>query len=140
MDALGVEPRWLDVTRLDLSHLGLGKTIVHLTDLHYRGNRAWLESILEVTRSEKPDLVCFTGDLVDRKETEHLAEAADLLKTVGAPVYGVIGNHDPYGPDSVEIFRSIGKATGGAWLLDEVVDVVDAADTSDTVLMGFSRV
>src|SRR6476660_4972078 len=96
VDALGVEPRWLEVTRLDFSHLGLGKTIVHLTDLHYRGNRAWLESILEATRAEKPDLVCFTGDLVDRKQTEHLAEAADLLKTVGAPVYGVVGNHDPY--------------------------------------------
>lgn len=121
-DALGLEPRWLDVTRLDFSHLGLGKTIVHLTDLHYRGNRAWLESILEITRAEKPDLVCFTGDLVDRKNTEHLAGALDLLKSCGAPLYGVMGNHDPYDPTSLKIFRSGAKAAGGAWLTNEAVD------------------
>lgn len=123
VDALALEPRWLEVTRLDCSYLGLGKTIVHLTDLHHRGNRDWLLSILEVTRAEKPDLVCFTGDLVDRRRTDHLQEAADLLKTAGAPVYGVIGNHDPYDPVSILAYRSIGKATGGAWLLDEAVDL-----------------
>ena len=122
VDALGVEPRWLDVTRLDFSHLGLGKTIVHLTDLHYRGNRGWLESILETTRAEKPDLICFTGDLVDRKNPAHIAEAMDLLKQAGAPVYGVIGNHDPYDPESIRSFREGARDSGGCWLMDEAVD------------------
>lgn len=140
VDALGVEPRWLEVTRLDFSHLGLGKTIVHLTDLQDRGNRAWLESILEVTRAEKPDLVCFTGDLVDRKDTAHLAEAADLLKTVGAPVYGVIGNHDPCDPASVRAYRSVGKATGGAWLLDEAVDLGSFAIHGTGGLYGLNTI
>ncbi len=140
VDALGVEPRWLEVTRLDFSHLGLGKTIVHLTDLHYQGNRAWLETILEVTRAEKPDLVCFTGDLVDRKETKYLAEAADLLKTAGAPVYAVIGNHDPYDPESVEAYRSVGRATGGAWLLDEAVDLGSFAIHGTGGLYGLNSV
>jgi uncharacterized protein len=122
VDALGLEPRWLDVTRLDFSHLGLGKTLVHLTDLHYRGNRGWLDTILEVTRAEKPDLICFTGDLVDRRNPEYLAEAMDMLKQAGAPLYGVIGNHDPYDPASIRSFREAARDSGGCWLLDEAVD------------------
>lgn len=132
VDVLGVEPRWLEITRLDFSHLGIGRTIVHLTDLHYRGDRAWLGSILEITRAEKPDLVCFTGDLVDRKNTRHLAEALELLKSSGVPLYGVMGNHDPYDPSSLEVFRTGGRAGGGAWLMNE------AADLGSFVLHGTS--
>ena len=140
VDALGVEPRWLEVTRLDFSHLGLGKTIVHLTDLHYRGNRAWLDSILEVTRAEKPDLVCFTGDLVDRQEIDYLAEALDSLKLAGAPVYGVLGNHDPYDSPWLQTFLAGGKATGGAWLMDEAVDLGDFVLHGTNGFYGLERV
>jgi len=140
VDAVGVEPKWLEVTRLDLSHLGLGKTIVHLTDLHYRGDRGWLESILEITRAEKPDLVCFTGDLMDRKDTRYLAEALDLLKQCGAPLYGVLGNHDPFDPPSIATFRAGGIAAGGAWLMDEAVDLGTFTLHGTCGLYGLKRV
>lgn len=122
-DGFLVEPRWVEVTSLDMSHLGIGKTIVQLTDTHYRGDRARFESIIQLTREQKPDYVFFTGDLVDSMSGEYLAEALTLLTSVGVPVYGVIGNHDPLDRKSMQLFRSAAAATGGAWLVGESKDL-----------------
>lgn len=124
-DAFILEPRWVEITSVDLSHLGLGKTIVHLTDIHYRGDRSRLESIVRTTREQKPDYVFFTGDLVDLMRTEHLAEALDLLSKVGAPLYGVVGNHDPLDSESLTLFQNAAAATGGAWLMGNTKDLGD---------------
>jgi len=123
VDAFGVEPDWLDVTRLDYSRVGAGKTIVHLTDLHYRGDRSWLESILQTTHDQKPDYVFFTGDLVDGKDKRFLPEALGILKTIGLPLYGVLGNHDPADSHSQELFQNAAAATGGMWLFNQSIDL-----------------
>jgi predicted MPP superfamily phosphohydrolase len=74
-----------------------GLRVVHFSDLHL-GSLLPLERALEVVelvRAEQPDLVAFTGDLVDLD----LAGAAPLLSAIGslAPRLGthlVLGNHD----------------------------------------------
>ena len=91
-DAFWVEPTWLKVRHL---RLGAGRPtcrLAHFTDVHYRGDRAYLTTVVQKLNSLSPDLTCFTGDLVDEKE--HLAEALELLAGIKSPLYGVPGNHD----------------------------------------------
>src|SRR6187455_2723041 len=74
-------PAWLHIgtlrgfewNRLDLPVLGLppvlqGLRIVHLSDTHFRSrwSRAY-DTFLERLRHDPPDLLLFTGDLMDEK-------------------------------------------------------------------------
>lgn len=72
-----------------------GLRIVHLSDLQseYFGKEQC--RILAKTAAEKPDLIVFTGDLVDRNHTNYEA-GFTLMKglTKIAPVYYVDGNHE----------------------------------------------
>jgi len=121
-DSICVEPRWFDVHPVDLRPLGWGKTFAHLTDLHYRGDRARLEAVVAATNARKPDFVCLTGDLMDRKNTRWLPEALEVLQRLDAPVFAVPGNHDPLDGRSIALCRTAFAATGGAWLLGERVE------------------
>jgi predicted MPP superfamily phosphohydrolase len=91
-----------DIKRLQMGFESLpesfrGLKIVHISDIHSgslldkKAVRAGVHKIMK----EKPDLILFTGDLVNDKATE-----MDLLKDVfaelNAPlgVYSTLGNHD----------------------------------------------
>ncbi|MGC4015693.1 MAG: metallophosphoesterase [Luteolibacter sp.] len=124
VDGFAVEPGWIEITRHDFSHLGAGKTVVHLTDIHYRRcDRSRLEGILRTALDQKPDFIFFTGDLVDGKDHKILREALEVMSALPVPLYGVIGNHDPFDNGARELFRQAAKATGGAWLYNERRDL-----------------
>ena len=117
--ALAIEPNWLKVRRMRLCEGEPSCRFVHFTDLHYKGDREGTLELVRKINAQKPDFVCFTGDLVE--EAEPLGAALEILQGINAPLYGVPGNHDYWsGAD----FKSIAKAfakTGGAWLEDEAV-------------------
>lgn len=122
-DALAVEPNWLQVRRIPLGQPKPTHRLVHFTDLHHKGDRALLEAVVRRINDLKPDLVCFTGDLVE--ENAHVKEALDCLRELRAPLYGVPGNHDYWAHVD---FDEIGKAfadTGGAWLMDRSIRTRD---------------
>jgi hypothetical protein len=76
-DAKWIEPGWLKIRRL---RIGPGKPthrLAHFTDVHRKGDRRNLQSVVSEINGLSPDLVCFTGDLVD--ERKGLAEALNLL-------------------------------------------------------------
>ena len=92
---------------------GLTKPIkaVHLTDTHlghFRGART-LEKIVNIINEQNPDVVFFTGDLLDSK-FQLKPESMNPLKNLLAPVYFVEGNHDEYtGINAIKAhLRSIG--------------------------------
>lgn len=118
-DAIAIEPERIEVTRPRVPSLGLGATLVHLTDIHYHGNRALLERIVRLTNAERPDLVCVTGDLIDRRRRKYLPEALELLAGIRAPLFGVPGNHDPRDDASTTLCRRAFARSGGAWLTEE---------------------
>jgi predicted MPP superfamily phosphohydrolase len=74
-------------------------TIAQITDVHLglivRHER--LEKMLALVRSEKPDILVSTGDLVDA-QINHLTGLGELLRGVKTPYgnYAITGNHEYY--------------------------------------------
>ena len=74
-----------------------GIRIVQLSDIHSGSffDKKAVQGGIEMVLGEKPDMVFFTGDLVNN-ETKEVKEYFDLFSKVKAPkgVYSVLGNHD----------------------------------------------
>lgn len=69
-DACGLEPRAVRLSRPVMPVPSLpaeleGMTLAHITDLHLPGNRHAARNALELIERERPDVVVFTGDLVE---------------------------------------------------------------------------
>lgn len=116
-ELLCIEPTWVRVKRLRLGE-DPSRKLVHFTDLHYKGDRAYLTGVIDLINGLSPDFVCFTGDIVE--STAYLAEALDCMKELKAPTFGVPGNWDFVNGDSSVLQCFSG--TGGAWLANEVKD------------------
>ncbi len=94
----------LDVTNFEIKSNELsGLRILHLSDLHNKSFGKNQEKIIKKINEIKPDLIVFTGDLVDGRRKGHqnsLSLMTRLSKTY--KVYRVNGNHD-FGSDGYEI-------------------------------------
>ncbi|MEJ8548581.1 metallophosphoesterase [Brevibacillus borstelensis] len=100
--AYKVERRWMEVVAQTIAIPGLpeewkGVRILHFSDLHlghYLGIEE-LEKVVDRINEQQPDLICFTGDLVD-KSTRLLSSAIPILARLHAPLgkFAVLGNHD----------------------------------------------
>ena len=93
----------INVNRVELEFEDLpqefdGYRVVQFSDTHlgtYNGNTRFMEQCVDSINTLKPDLICFTGDLVSR----HSGEAKPFITTLSrlhAPdgVISVLGNHD----------------------------------------------
>jgi predicted MPP superfamily phosphohydrolase len=115
-DAGLIEPTWLKIRRVRIGSGQPAHRLVHFSDLHHKGDRQYLQAMVSAVNALAPDFVCFTGDIVEKKE--FLPEALDGLSQIKSPLFGVPGNHDYWSKISFEpVFKSF-AATGGAWLLD----------------------
>jgi uncharacterized protein len=74
-----------------------GIRLVHLSDIHTGSfwNKTAVKGGVEMALNEKPDILFFTGDLVNNESGE-VKEYIDVFKQLKAPlgVYSVTGNHD----------------------------------------------
>lgn len=74
-----------------------GMTIAQISDIHSGSffNRVAVKGGIEMLMKEKPDVVFFTGDLVNNLATE-VQEYIDIFNKVKAPlgVFSTLGNHD----------------------------------------------
>ena len=116
-DAKYLEPKWLKTRRLRLGNSKPTHRFVHFTDVHHKGDRAYLVEVVRRINALSPDFVCFTGDLIE--ETRHLAEALGVFASIKSPLYGVPGNHDYWSKAPFEDIAKCFVGTGGAWLLDQ---------------------
>jgi predicted MPP superfamily phosphohydrolase len=90
------------VKRLNLSYSNLpasfkGLKIVHISDIHsgsFNNKKAVMKGVEKIL-NEKPDLILFTGDLVNNVATE-MDDYMDVFTALKAPlgVYSTLGNHD----------------------------------------------
>jgi predicted MPP superfamily phosphohydrolase len=115
-DAKLLEPSWVKVRHQKFSDAPAHR-FVHFSDLHHKGDRAYLESVVKIINGLKPDFVCFTGDII---EVSHfLPEALEVLSGLKSPLFGVPGNHDFWSGAGFAATQKCFAATGGAWLMDE---------------------
>ncbi|MCP9769569.1 metallophosphoesterase [Lacihabitans sp. LS3-19] len=74
-----------------------GMTIAQLSDIHSGSfyNKTAVQGGVDMLLAQKPDVVFFTGDLVNN-ESKELNDYFDIFKKVKAPlgVFSTLGNHD----------------------------------------------
>ena len=119
---MAADAKWVEPTALKVRHVRIGRgtpahKFIHFSDIHHKGDRAYLETVIQTINSLAPDFVCFTGDIIE--EEKFLKEALEMLAMIKAPTYGVPGNHDYWSKISFEPVYKCFAATGGAWLMDE---------------------
>ena len=105
-----LETRWLRTVPIDLSQSSASLHIVHISDLHYKGDRRYLAEVVRRINGLRPDFVCFTGDVAERRG--YLEEALEVMGQIRAPVFGVPGNHDHWRGDLGQTDRLFRKAGG----------------------------
>lgn len=101
-----IEPHWLETVHIDVTLPRLpqalaGLRIAHFSDLHLGFHFAAkdLPPLVAAVNALQPDMVCFTGDLVDYSIPQSEAVSAVIaLSQLSAPFgkFGVLGNHDYY--------------------------------------------
>lgn len=74
-----------------------GLKVVHISDIHsgsFTDKRAVTKGVEKIL-NEKPDLILFTGDLVNDRSHE-MDDFIDIFRELKAPmgVYSILGNHD----------------------------------------------
>jgi predicted MPP superfamily phosphohydrolase len=91
-----------EVKRVKLNYNNLpiafkGLKIVHISDIHsgsFTDKKAVMKGVEKIIK-EKPDLILFTGDLVNNHADE-MIDYMDVFNKLNAPlgVYSTLGNHD----------------------------------------------
>jgi len=115
-DAKFVEPTRLEVRQVRIGNGPVTHRLVHFSDVHHKGDREYLKTVVDRINSLEPDFVCFTGDIVEH--SEHLAAALEILAGIQSPLFGIPGNHDFASGISFKPVRECFTATGGAWLMN----------------------
>lgn len=114
-----------------------GYKIVHLSDIHlgsFNNNYSVIKDVAKLVNEQKPDIIVFTGDIVNNyaSETKGWAPYFRLMKTKDGK-YAILGNHD-YGDYSewesdeekkanLEEIKNAIRSFGFKLLLDEWVSL-----------------
>ncbi|MEH7445093.1 metallophosphoesterase [Bacillus sp. JJ1122] len=122
-----VEPRMLDITRHKIKNVQLpagfdGVKIIQFSDTHigFQYTMDQLEELITKINNIKPDIIFFTGDLLD--DPRHFTKKntiISMLSRLNAPLgkFAVYGNHDHGGYGS-DLYRQIMEGSGFHLLLN----------------------
>lgn len=98
---------WLKVERSG-APLRLGIKILQISDIHIERNRIKPQRLARIIREERPDLICLTGDFVDRASAiRRLPPFLQPLRELGVPTYAVLGNHDYFLKDVAGLVQTL---------------------------------
>lgn len=116
-----------------------GLKVVHFSDLHYLRvtNNDKLKEIVDEINLIKPDIVFFTGDLIDKDFTLTDKDKDDLINGLSSikakyGKYAVIGNHDYV--KNIEIFKDI-YSNSNFNLLQNSYDIIYSSN-NDKLFIG----
>lgn len=93
-----IDVREVEIVRSDLPAAFDGLRIVQLSDIHlgtYGTDTSYVSRVVDAVNALHPDLIVFTGDIVNRR-TKEMEPFVSTLSRLDAPmgVYSVLGNHD----------------------------------------------
>ena len=108
IEPLGLKTKEYTIYNKDLPTGFDGIKIVHFSDLHYKRaiTKEKIDSIVKEINLINPDIVVFTGDLIDKDtpltdtDFNDLIEKLSKIKTKFGK-YAIIGNHDYHNMDKV---------------------------------------
>lgn len=94
--------------RIDYNNLSddfYGLKVVHISDIHY-GRTIFNEELDELVKKinlTKPDIVIFTGDLIDKDNEEKTDKIASILSKIDVSIgkYAIKGEHDKKAFDTI---------------------------------------
>ena len=116
-----------------------GLKVVHFSDLHYLRvtNNDKLKEIVDEINLIKPDIVFFTGDLIDKDFTLTDKDKDDLINGLSSikakyGKYAVLGNHDYV--KNIEIFKDI-YSNSNFNLLQNSYDIIYSSN-NDKLFIG----
>ena len=121
-----IEPNLLRINSMETGTLTKGKfRVVQFSDTHLDNNYTIkdLEKLVRIINLQEPDIVVFTGDLIDSVDDSRYPEHA--LETLGRldarlGKVAVFGNHD-YGSQGYRYYREMMEAAGFEVLVNESV-------------------
>jgi predicted MPP superfamily phosphohydrolase len=117
-----IEPEWLKIKTVRISKQPTHR-LVQISDIHHKGDCEYLQNVVNKVNRLSPDVVCFTGDLIER--AHYLHEALEILSKINAPIYGIPGNHDYWSQCNFSSIRKCFEKTGGEWLPDKQAQADD---------------
>ena len=119
-----------------------GIKIVHFSDMHYKRmiTKDRIDKIINEINLINPDIVIFTGDLIDQDSDiteDDISYLRETLSKINAKYgkYSVIGNHD-YSID-IEVLRSIYKESNFN-LLENSYDIIYGKNNNKLYIGGIS--
>lgn len=134
IDGFIIEPRWIEVTRVDIESAKLKNAtlrIVLFSDTHCEDKPRNEQKLVEIVESLKPDVIVFAGDSLNTPKALPLFK--QTLTRMNAPFgkFAVRGNFDSYFWGNLDLF----SGTGFSELFNEMVEIKKDGDTFS--LTGF---
>ena len=122
-------------------------TIAHITDFHlggFWGHEEKVDEIVELINSQNPDIIVFTGDMVNNvsEELEKFVKPLSKLKSKYGN-FSILGNHD-YGDyikwentnlkiENLNRLKALQDSAGFKLLLNEFIPVIIKNDTLNLI-------
>ncbi len=130
-----MEPNFLTVNYENIknSRINGGKLkILQFSDMHISEyfDETDIKKVVEKINDENPDIVVFTGDLIDEynnyENKDKINEIWEALRLINAPLgrYAVYGNHD-YGGGAEVVYKKIMENSGFVLLKNEKITLED---------------
>ncbi|WP_066252430.1 metallophosphoesterase [Neobacillus drentensis] len=139
-----IEPSLLDIQKLQIKHPLIPKSfngikIIQFSDTHlgFQYNLHQFNKLVEKINLLKPDIILFTGDLMDEpNQYTEINKLIPILTKLHAPLgkYCIFGNHDHGGYGS-DIYRNIMVTADFTVLLNESAPI-KLQDGSTIYLLG----
>lgn len=124
-----LEPHWIETNSYTIKSPTIpipfsGSKIVQFSDTHlgFHYDLSNLESIVKKIKALNPDIIVFTGDLMDEPQTYQNPERIiPILQSLSAPLgkFAVYGNHD-HGGYGTNLYGQIMKLSGFTLLQNDV--------------------
>lgn len=114
-----------------------GLKIVQFSDIHYNSysSLSKLEKMVDMVNNTNPDIVVFTGDLIDSDYSINI-EDKEKLMTIFKKINSTIGKYAIYGEEDSDIFKEIFNNSDFIILDNEVIKLYK--DNSSIDLVAFN--
>jgi predicted MPP superfamily phosphohydrolase len=122
LDAFWIETYLIRWSRHDIrKHGGDAIKLIQLTDLHIREIKAYHRWVAGRIQRENPDLLCFTGDSINRNRELKLLEQFLQMIPLDIPKVAIMGNKEYDGDISHEDYRGLFARYNGRLLVNQAM-------------------